>query len=90
MSQELSQYKANRLAELKNIYNINCNNVVQYYNNIINIILKSRALNRFQQVNTVKNILASNISNLTSKYNSDCLIIINISDELLFSSLLLI
>jgi len=77
MSQELSQYKANRLSELKNIYNVNCNNVVQYYNNIINIILKSRALNKFQQVNTVKNILASNISNLTSKYNADCLTIQN-------------
>ena len=75
MSQELSQYKANRLSDLKKIYNANCISVTQYYNNIINIISKSRAINKAQQVNTVKNFLASSISNLTKKYNADCLTI---------------
>ena len=77
MSQELIMYKKYRLVDLKNIYNSNCKNVIQYYNNTINIILKSRILNKVQQINIVKNLLASSISNLTNKYNSDCLTIQN-------------
>ena len=75
MSQELSQYKANRLSDLKKTYNANCISVTQYYNNIINIISKSRAINKARQINTIKNLLASSISNLTKKYNADCLTI---------------
>jgi hypothetical protein len=75
MSQELIQYKNYRLAELKNIYINNCIITTQYYNNIINIISKSRALNKAQQINSVKSILASSISNLTNKYNADILTI---------------
>ena len=75
MNQELSQYKANLLSGLKKSYNANCINVTQYYNNIINIISKSRAINKAQQINTVKNLLASSISNLTKKYNADSLTI---------------
>ena len=81
MSQELSQYKANRLSDLKKIYNANCISVTQYYNNIINIISKSRAINKAQQVNTVKNLLASSTSNLTKKYNADCLTIQNFTPK---------
>lgn len=81
MSIELSQYKANRLSDLKTVYNNNCISVTQYYNNIINIISKSRAINKAQQVNTVKNILTSNISNLTKKYNTDCLTIQNFTPK---------
>ena len=77
MNQELLQYKKNRFADLKNTYNKNCNSVIQYYNNIITIILRSNALNKSQQINKVKNILAKNITNLKSKYNADCLIIQN-------------
>ena len=77
MSQELSQYKANRLSELKKTYNASCISVTQQYNNIINIISRSRAINKAQQVNTVRNFLASSISNLTKKYNADCLTIQN-------------
>ena len=75
MSLELLQYKKYRLVELNNTYKNNCKTVTQYYNNIINIISKSKALNKSQQINTVKNVLNTNISNLTSKYNSDFLII---------------
>jgi hypothetical protein len=75
MSQELIQYKNYRIAELKNIYINNCITTTQYYNNIINIISKSRALNKAQQINSVKSILASSISKLTNKYNADILII---------------
>ena len=46
MNQELLQYKNFRIAELKNNYNNNCIFVTQYYNNIINIVLKSRAFNK--------------------------------------------
>ena len=81
MSQELSQYKANRLSDLKKTYNSNCISVTQYYNNIINIISKSRAINKAQQVNTVKNLLASSISNLTNKYNADSLTIQNFTPK---------
>ena len=81
MSQELSQYKANRLSDFKKTYNSNCISVTQYYNNIINLISKSRAINKAQQVNTVKNFLASSISNLTKKYNADCLIIQNFTPK---------
>jgi hypothetical protein len=81
MSQELSQYKANRLSSLKTSYNANCINVTQYYNSIINIISKSRAINKAQQINTVKNILASSISNLTNKYNADILVIQNFTPK---------
>jgi hypothetical protein len=81
MNQELSQYKANRLSDLKKIYNANCISVTQYYNNIINIISKSRAINKAKQVNTVKNLLASSISNLTKKYNTDCLTIQNFTPK---------
>jgi hypothetical protein len=81
MNQELSQYKANRLASLKNSYNANCINVTQYYNSIINIISKSRAKNKAQQINTVKNILSSSISNLTKKYNADSLVIQNFTPK---------
>ena len=75
MSQELIQYKNYRLAELKNAYNNNCIFNIQYYNTIINSILKSRILNKTQQINNVKNVLASVINNLTNKYNSDILVI---------------
>jgi hypothetical protein len=75
MSQELIQYKNYRLAELKNAYNNNCIINIQYYNTIINSILKSRILNKTQQINNVKNVLASVINNLTNKYNSDILVI---------------
>ena len=73
MNQELLQYKNFRIAELKNNYNNNCIFVTQYYNNIINIVLKSRAFNKTKQVNSIKSFLASSISNLTNKYNSDML-----------------
>jgi len=75
MSQELIQYKNYRLAELKNAYNNNCIINIKYFNNIINNILKSRILNKTQQINSVKNILLSVINNLTNKYNSDILVI---------------
>lgn len=81
MSQELLQYKTKRLAELKNIYNNNCLIATQYYNNIINSISKSPALNKSNQINTTKNVLASNISNLTTKYNADCLAIQNFTPK---------
>ena len=81
MSSELSQYKANRLSGLRTVYNNNCISVTQYYNNIINIILKSTAINKSQQVNTVKKTLASSISNLTNKYNADCLTIQNFTPK---------
>jgi hypothetical protein len=81
MNQELSQYKANRFSDLKKIYNANCISVTQYYNNIINIISKSRAINKAKQVNTVKNLLAAYISNLTKKYNTDCLTIQNFTPK---------
>jgi hypothetical protein len=77
MSQELIQYKKCRLADLKNIYTSNCKNVIQYYNNIINIILNSRILNKIQQINSTKNVLESNINKLKVQYNSDCLTIQN-------------
>ena len=73
MSKELIQYKQYRLAELKNIYNNNCISITKYYNNIMNSILKTSALNKTQQINSTKNVLASNINKLTVKYNSDCL-----------------
>ena len=73
MNQELIQYKKYRLAELRNIYNNNCISITKYYNNIINSILKTSALNKTQQINSTKNVLASNINKLTVKYNSDCL-----------------
>ena len=66
---------------MKKIYNANCISVTQYYNNIINIISKSRANNKAKQVNTVKNLLVSSISNLTKKYNADCLIIQNFTPK---------
>jgi len=75
MSQELIQYKNYRLLELKNIYNNNCKLAVQYYNSIINNILKSKPINKVQQINNIKNILISVINNLTNKYNSDVLTI---------------
>jgi len=75
MSQELTQYKNYRLAELKNTYNNNCTINIQYYNSIINRILNSRILNKTQQINNVKNVLASIINNLKNKYNSDILTI---------------
>jgi hypothetical protein len=81
MSQELSQYKANRLSDFKKKYNANCISITQYYNNIINIISRSRARNKAQQVNTVKNLLSSSISNLTQKYNTDCLTIQNFTPK---------
>ena len=81
MSQELSQYKANQLLVLKKNYNTNCISVTQYYNNIINIISRSRAINKAQQVNTVRNFLASSISNLTKKYNTDSLVIQNFTPK---------
>ena len=81
MSQEVSQYKANRLSDFKKTYNSNCISVTQYYNNIINIISKSRAINKARQINTIKNLLASSISNLTKKYNADCLIIQNFTPK---------
>ena len=81
MSQELLKYKTKRLAELKNIYNNNCLITTQYYNNIINSILKSSTLNKSKQINTTKNVLASNISNLTTKYNADCLAIQNFTPK---------
>ena len=81
MSQELVQYKTKRLAELKNIYNNNCLIATQYYNNIINSISKSSALNKSNQINTIKNVLASNIRNLTTKYNADCLAIQNFTPK---------
>ena len=81
MSQELSQYKANRLSDLKKTYNANCISVTQYYNNIINIISKSRANNKAQQINTIRRILASSISNLTNKYNADSLVIQNFTPK---------
>jgi hypothetical protein len=75
MSQELTQYKNYRLAELKNVYNNNCKINIQYYNTTINNILNSNILNKTQQINNVKNILSSVINNLTNKYNSDILVI---------------
>ncbi len=81
MSQELSQYKANRLFVLKTIYNNNSISITQYYNNIINMVSKSKAINKAQQINTIKNILASAISNLTNKYNADSLVIQNFTPK---------
>jgi hypothetical protein len=81
MSQELSQYKANRLSDVKKTYNANCISVTKYYNNIINIISRSRARNKAKQVNTVKNLLSSSISNLTKKYNTDSLVIQNFTPK---------
>jgi hypothetical protein len=81
MSQELLQYKTKRLVELKNIYNNNCLITTQYYNGIINKISKSSALNKSTQIKTTKNVLASNISNLTTKYNADCLAMQNFTPK---------
>ena len=77
MSQELIQYKNYRVTELKNIYNNNCKIALQNYNNSVNIILKSRSLIKSQQINKVKSILVSTISNLTNKYNADILAVKN-------------
>ena len=73
MSRELLEYKKYRLVELRNIYNNNCISITKYYNNIINSILKTSALNKRQQINSTKNVLESNINKLTVKYKSDCL-----------------
>ena len=75
MSQELTQYKNYRLTELKNTYNNNCIINIKYCNTIINNILKSRILNKTQQINNIKSILVSTINNLTNKYNSNILVI---------------
>ena len=75
MNQELTQYKKYRLSELKIKYNNDCKKTIQYYNNIINNIFKSKAKNKLQQINNIRLILASIINNLTNKYNSNILII---------------
>ena len=77
MSQELIQYKNYRLIELKNIYNNNYKIAIQIYNNDVNIILRSRSLTKSQQINKIKSILVSTISNLTNKYNADILAVKN-------------
>lgn len=71
MSTELTQYINNRLKDLTNTYNLNCKSVISYYNNLINIILKSSALNKMQQINNIKNTCNANLNSLTNKYNSD-------------------
>lgn len=77
MSQELLQYKANRIAEIKVNYFNNCQITILYYNNLINNVSRSSLLNKSQLINVLKNTLASVILNLTNKYNSDISVITN-------------
>jgi hypothetical protein len=77
MSQELLQYKANRIAEIKVNYFNNCQIAILFYNNLINTVSRSSLLNKSQQINVLRNTLASVILNLTSKYNYDISVIQN-------------
>jgi len=77
MNSELIQYKNYNLILLQKTYTNNYISITQYYNNIINIILKSSALNKSQQINNVKNVLAANLNDLTNKYKADILTIQN-------------
>jgi hypothetical protein len=75
MSSEFLQYKTNRINELTSTYNTNYKNIVQYYNTLINIILRSSRPNKKNLINNITTVCNSNLNDLNKKYNSDILII---------------
>lgn len=76
---ELVEYKKIKINEITVNYNKNVNNTTQYYLNIINILSRSRNLNRNIQINNVKNILNTKIEILKNQYNNDLLAINNLT-----------
>ena len=69
--QELSQYIGLRINDLNNNYKINCMNRVQYYNNVINSLMRSKIINKTQQYNILVSNYKTDINNLTKKLNGD-------------------
>ena len=69
--QELSQYIGLRIKDLNNNYKINCMNRVQYYNNLIKSLMRSKIINKTKQYNILVSNFNTDINNLTKKLNGD-------------------
>ena len=69
--QELYQYIGFRINDLNNNYKINCMNRVQYYNNVINSLMRSKIINKTKQYNILVSNYNTDLNNLTKKLNGD-------------------
>jgi len=73
MSLELATYKSMKLSQLKKNYDANVINITKYYTNIMNTINNNRKIAnsiRIGQINSVRDVLNSNLYNLKNTYTS--------------------
>ena len=72
MSIELQKYKKNTIDKLKSKFNSDKNALTNYFNNLINFVLKSRLrLNvKIVQINYLRSSYVTHINKLTNAYNN--------------------
>jgi len=70
MGTEIEQYKANRVYILKNKFLYDKKFLTNYYNNLINIVLKSKARNKASQINNLHASYTNQINNLLNQLNN--------------------
>jgi len=71
MNPELDAYKTRRINNLRNIYSINCKRVVQYYNNLIYNMSRSRISNKTQQIQKLMNECKKTLMLLAQKLDTE-------------------
>ena len=79
MNPELNVYKTTRINNLKNIYNVNYKRIVQYYNQLISNVSRSRIANKPAQIKKLTNECNQAILSLKQKLDADILAIQNIT-----------
>lgn len=76
---ELNVYKTTRINNLRNIYNVNYKRIVQYYNQLISNVSRSRIANKPAQIKKLTNECNQAILSLKQKLDADILAIQNIA-----------
>jgi hypothetical protein len=71
MSTDFEQFKMKRIANLRNIYSLNCKKVVQYYNTLIYNVSRSSSLIKSRQIEQLMTAYKAQMLALTKKLDSD-------------------
>jgi len=71
MSSDFETLKLKRITNLRNIYNLNCKKVVQYFNQILYKVTRSGALNKSMQIGKLMGEYKKQLLFLSTKLESD-------------------
>jgi len=71
MSTEFEQFKLKRIANLRNLYSLNCKRVVQYYNSLIYNVSRSNSFVKSQQIEKLMSAYKAQILFLSNKLDAD-------------------